>query len=208
MADWITNGESGSSVRAKLNSLTRPLAAGNLISPVTELVLAAPTGYYAFKFLFGDIVVYFPGSSYPTLTDPDNFAIQFSFDGGSTFEQGASDYAIQRTQSSGNGQTNMIRNNDAMAYLTNVGGAHAGFAMATEGLLYPGTASLQPYVKSDSMLGVDDSGSLGIYWDNISCFFNGAAGPSRITNVKVGPYFGDGATATFTYTLWGIPDVD
>ncbi len=208
MTDWIEDGEAGSSVRAKLNTLLRPLETASVVVPVSEVVLAAPEGYYAFKFLFGDVVIYYPGSSYPTLTDPDNLAMQFSFDGGDTYESGGSDYAIQRTRGSGS-TAGAIRSNDGMAYLTDIGGAFAGYAMAAEGLVYPGSASLQPYVKSDSMLGADDGeGALVIYWDNISTYFKGSAGPNRITHVRVGPYFGDGATMTCSYTWNGVPDSD
>lgn len=79
---WIANAEAGSSVRAKLNVLIVPISSVAISSPVEYVDIALPAGYAAFQLLINQLA----------FDTADNLAGAFSSDGGTTFDNDASNF--------------------------------------------------------------------------------------------------------------------
>ncbi len=81
MSDWIEDGESGASVRAKLNSLNIPLVSVDIATPAHEIIIPLAAGYWKYELdaLF-------------TVDAADSIYFQVSTDGGSTYHSGDEDY--------------------------------------------------------------------------------------------------------------------
>src|SRR6266404_3198838 len=78
---WIANGEAGSSVRGKLNSLSIPISSVSISSPVEYVDITLPSGYTYFV-LNATTITLVDGSVAPIT---DSLIGCFSFDGGVTF---------------------------------------------------------------------------------------------------------------------------
>lgn len=88
MSNWIANGESGASVRAKLNSLMIPISSGKELTPVEFFDIALPAGYDSFLLYVNGIQL----SNLQVTGSRDFIGFTFSDDGGVTFHNGATDY--------------------------------------------------------------------------------------------------------------------
>lgn len=198
---WITDGESGADVRAKLNALAIPIESGTISAPVEYLDIDFPSGYAFFLMYFADLA----------FSTTDNLYAIFSADGGSTW---IGDFVNHDTY-----EYTVINAPDAPATgvdsLANVS-ASLIIGTADETLfnlrmqITPGSAVTYPEIYVDGF-GKRSTPSTGI--SIVTLYKDATVTPTaqRISAIRFMPYGSDDnpptSAQTFTgkYFLYGVP---
>lgn len=215
---WIANGESGLSVRTKLNKLAVPVASAAITSPVSYVDITLPTGYDRFELAFVGL----------KLSADDYVCAALSSNAGSSFIADAINFdtwAILQSLIYGDG-ANLVSDpsvtttfNDSLIYVTGAQSkASAAFGICGTAIIDPGSAARYAEVISDSVFRdayVDTNPIIDRAWVASTIFTNATSPPSfgSANLMRLQPY-GNGdcnpptSNHTFTagsYFLFGVP---
>lgn len=216
MTDWIANGESGSSVRAKLNSLTVPISSVSVTAPVEYLDVALPSGYSEFMLRVRGLRV----------SDSDMLAALVSITSGvsfysdnlnnDTYGQFQEKHAVNIDNSYSFSTLGTLPN-DSKIYIGDMGfhDQTAGYVFNSDMQLFPGDATRGFYARIDSVqLDLATGPATDVAgWSKQIVFLNpdptaGAPGLGRIDLIRFLPAQNvDGMTFTIdagTFQLSGL----